>query len=120
MLTASAVATPNTLPRDAEFRSTLARKPQLAFHFMPQRPAPPDDALVYVLLLHGRDEGHSRPGFARLVVPDEDCTVILAQIDLFARFAGLPELRPVTQVEAVEGELPLRVRHRPRAEQTGA
>ncbi len=121
VLTASAVPTPYSLPRDAEFRSTLARSPQMAFDFGPQQSPPAEDAPLYVLLLHGPgEEDQAMPCFVHLAVPDEDCSVILARINLFARFASLPELRPVTQVEDTNRDLGLRVRQRLQVEETGA
>ncbi len=114
VLTASAVESPRTLPRDAEFRKTLARNPQRAFTFGPKPSPPPEGAPLYALLLYGtEDRDPSRAGFAHIVFPDEECAAALVRCDLFARFASsMPELQTAHQVEAISGELPLRARAR--------
>jgi hypothetical protein len=102
VMTASAVATPTTMVRRAEFRETLARSPQISLF--------PDDenggTALFGLYLHGPmiDE-KARPlpvlGFARLAFPDRYCRSYVGYVDLLSTYA--PEMKagyiPSEQIE---------------------
>ncbi|HVR46918.1 MAG TPA: hypothetical protein VMT95_09850 [Candidatus Binatia bacterium] len=90
ILTASAVATPKTLVRHAEFRQTLARDPQLSL--LPDADEGSGTA-YYSLYIHGplvTPEGLSLPklGFAHLVFPDRFLTKYVGRVDLLSTYAA--------------------------------
>jgi hypothetical protein len=90
ILTASAVATPKTLVRHAEFRQTLARDPQLSL--LPDADEGSGIA-YYSLYIHGplvTPEGLSLPklGFAHLVFPDRFLTKYVGRVDLLSTYAA--------------------------------
>lgn len=86
VMTASAVPTPGALPRNAVFRKTLARSPQISFPFARIDPPHPDDPL-YAFLLHGPDLNEPwRPAFLSVAFPNDRCDAYLGRIDLCARF----------------------------------
>jgi hypothetical protein len=90
ILTASAVASPKTVVRRAEFRQTLARDSQLTLW------SDSDDkagAAYYSLYIHGpivTPQGLSLPklGFAHLVFPDRFLTKYIGGVDLLANYAA--------------------------------
>lgn len=52
--------------------------------------APPDDAVLYGILLHGPDlQNRARPEFAHIVFPDQTCKRYVARINLFHRYRDL-------------------------------
>lgn len=90
VLTESAVATPDTMVRDAGFRFGYAAEYQLAMYFMNQVP-PPEDGYVYAILIHYPDTlNPARPAFLHVVFPSSHCTSYVERIDLLRRY---PELR---------------------------
>lgn len=94
VLTASAVATPRTIVRHAEFRETLARDSQMTLWNDPG----PEGSAYYSLYIHGplvTPQGHSLPklGFAHLVFPNRFLTSYIGRIDLLESYA--PNRAPV-------------------------
>jgi hypothetical protein len=87
VLTQSCVAFPDEAPRRAQFRQTLAQSGQFSLFTSNDVPA---DGYLYAVLIHGVDvlsERRSRPAFARIEFPDQECRRFLAGgIDLFMRF----------------------------------
>lgn len=86
VLTQSKTDGPLCLPRDADFRRTLAKAPQLAFEwFRPDQHADAEDPdAVYGVLVHGPDEEDcSKVAFIRILIPDAAGRSVLAHIDLF-------------------------------------
>lgn len=109
VLTACAVQNPSVIVRRALFRETYARGAQLNL-FEPEMPAP-EDARLYVILLHGPDaKDQTRPGFAHIVFPNSDCDAYLTRINLFDRYSSLiNSLWSVTE-EKVEDNLQVGLR----------
>lgn len=86
VLTQSKTEGPLCLPRDADFRRTLAKTPQLALEGFdaPSSPEAQDADAVYGVLAHGPDEEDSaRVAFIRILIPDAAGQTILSYIDLF-------------------------------------
>jgi hypothetical protein len=90
-MTASCVLTPSDLPREADYRETLATNPQMVLgDFLPEQPV---GEFLYAILLHGVDDSvKQRAGcrFAQIRFPlpgfkgyTED------RIDLFATFPAI-------------------------------
>jgi hypothetical protein len=93
ILTASSVQSPCDLVEEADFRLTLARDNQAALWPEPGD-EPPDDAPLYVILLHSKSRwpredqiqyGHL-PGSAYLSFPLPDLSGYAHEINLFERF----------------------------------
>ena len=94
ILTASSVQSPCDLVEEADFRLTLARDNQAALWPEPGD-EPPDDAPLYVILLHSKSRwpredqvryGHL-PGSAYLGFPLPDLSGYAHEINLFERFS---------------------------------
>lgn len=103
ILTASAVATPKTVVRHAEFRQTLARDSQLTLWSDPDENA---GAAYYSLYIHGplvTPQGLSLPklGFAHLVFPDRFLTKYIGRVDLLTNYAAerAPINIPVEEIQ---------------------
>ena len=115
VLTQACVLSPDSLPRHAEYRETLARHPQRAlpsFSFVEEAP-PAAGTPLYALLVHGADElDPTRPGFVQVIIPNRRCTVVLAKIDLIRRFPDLAATLPGTGPEVIEDRLEIAVRPR--------
>jgi len=89
ILTQSAVQSPDSPVRSAEFRKSLAGNPQLSLNFGGLEAAEDDvpGQYLYVILLHGKDvKDRSRPAFVQLVVPSADCSMFVARVDLYKKF----------------------------------
>ena len=78
-MTENAVADPSELPRDADFRATYARSSQGSLFGESNPPAP--DAPLYVMITYGPSNA-TEPHFASIIVPDPECSQILARIRL--------------------------------------
>lgn len=89
VLTASAVESPDTMVRDARFRRTLAKNPQLALGTVELEEDPPSDGLYAVLLYPSgaftlKAEA-ATPSFVLVRFPTSDCsTYIGGRIDALA------------------------------------
>jgi len=95
ILTASAVPTPSTIVRHAEFRETLARDSQLFLFGDPEEGA---GSAYYALYIHGSlqtPEGFSLPklGFANLVFPNRYLSGYVGRVDLLTTY--VPDRAPV-------------------------
>lgn len=99
VLTASSVPAPCAIVERAEFRQTLAR--DNAQRLWPEPgDIPPDDAPLYVLLLHSksrwettgesREHGHL-PGSAYIAYPSPKLDTYVHEINLFERFPEIVE-----------------------------
>ncbi len=83
VLTQSKTDGPLCLPRDAEFRGTWARSPQLAL-FGDLAPAESEGDAVYGVVVHGPDERNlARVGFIRILIPDASGKHVLDHLDLW-------------------------------------
>jgi len=119
VLTQNSVQTPCALVEKAEFRCTLAESSQLSF-WPEDRP---EDALLYVVLLHSRSQwetpqdrakfGHL-PGSAYLAYPSRTLDSYVHAINLFERF---PEIVDANCPDDLDTEA--RVRYVRRARRTG-
>lgn len=111
-MTQSCVLTPSDLPREADYRDTLATDSQLSFEFVPKQ-AP--GKYLYAIVLHGVDaDSKQRSGcrFAQVRFPLPEFTRYTADIvDLFAMFPMIvAEYTSPTDVDAEEPTaVPLRV-----------
>jgi len=89
-ITHSCVLSPDVVPRQAEFRATLASNGQLQM-FSPNEPS--TAIYLYAILTHGVDSDspkRSRPAFALFQFPNEACTAYVDEgINLFRRFPDL-------------------------------
>jgi len=108
VLTASAVEAPNSLVRDAIFRKTLAESSQ--HHLFGGDRIPPEDALLYGIILHGPTGVGlvPSPSFIRIAFPSNELDEYIANIDLLVH---LPELAAEIQ-SAVSPTKAIRVRPR--------
>lgn len=117
ILTASAVEGPGNLVRPALYRQTYASSSQLDLFI--KDTAPPDDAQLYAILLHGPDPAEPRqPLFGQVAFPDKACLSYVHEIDLFSRFEALVgSLRvPREEAEAQEPLIQLRKEARKKRE----
>jgi len=89
VLTVSAVESPGEVVRDAVFRKTLSQNPQ--GHLFRKREAPPEDARLYAILLHGPLGGGllRSPAFIRIAFPDPDCEVYVDSFNVLDLFPVL-------------------------------
>ena len=99
VLTASAVPAPCALVERAEFRQTLARDNAQRLWLEPGD-IPPDDAPLYVLLLHSRSRWPTRdewlefrhlPGSAYIAFPSPYLDSYVHEVNLFERFPQIVE-----------------------------
>jgi hypothetical protein len=103
VLTASAVATPQTIVRHAEFRETLARDNQLSLFVDPTEDT---GTAYYSLYIHGpllTPTGLSLPklGFANLVFPGRFLRSYIGRVDLLSNYAAerAPINIPVVEIQ---------------------
>jgi len=80
ILTVHAVNNAGELPRDADFRFTAAQSAQTEMY--EQQEPPPPDAKIYLQVIYGPRCG-SLPTFASIVVPNSDCSEIVAVIPMY-------------------------------------
>ncbi len=99
VLTASSVAAPCALVERAEFRQTLARDNAQRLWVEPGD-IPPDNAPLYLLLLHSRSRWATRdqwlehrhlPGSAYIAFPSPHLDAYVHEINLFERFPKIVE-----------------------------
>ncbi len=110
VLTQSKTEGPACLAREADFRLTLARSPQLVlnlfgdFSDVQNQAAEQEADAVYGLLAHGPDEqDESRLGFIRILIPDLSGKTVLESIDLmhfWAEGQG-PAVFPLTPIAPI-------------------
>jgi hypothetical protein len=88
VLTASAVAAPNEMVREALFRNTLARARQRKLFKQDEDDAPLPGSPLYGIVLYGPPEkGDQRfPGFVTVAFPDRTCSYYHRSVDLMAKF----------------------------------
>lgn len=92
VITASAVETSDTLVREARFRRSLAKNPQLALGIVEAEEDPPSDAL-YALLLYPNgalpEDATGDLGFVVVRFPASDCSTYVGDsIDALAESRG--------------------------------
>ena len=102
VMTVSAVEAPFEIVRPAVFRKTLARESQLQLFAEPEEPS--DDALLYVLLLHGPLGGGllTAPSFIHIAFPDPDCQKYVDRFNLLEYFPVLEadmKAKPATDIQ---------------------
>ena len=120
VLTASVVASPQSLVRQAEFRKPYAQSSQYEL-FGSNKSEPKEGALLYAILLHGADELEpKRPGFMTVAFPNSSCTRYVHAIDLFRRFADIEEAVRTNNTEVIGAELLVRLREVPKTQTEGA
>jgi hypothetical protein len=124
ILTVSKTLNPGDLPRDADFRQTLARDPQLvletfADQFPEFAPNPEADA-YYGIVTHGSDDNDpAKLGYIEILIPDSTGKHVLGRIDLIPLWnAGEARSFEVEEIAPVEPRL--RVVPRPAAQEPGA
>jgi hypothetical protein len=110
-MTQSCVLAPSDLPREADYRETLATHPQLLLEFMPREP---EGKFLYAILLHGVDDTvRQRAGcrFAEVRFPLRGFTGYTEErVDLFAMFPEIvAEYTGQTAAEEDAALLPIRV-----------
>jgi hypothetical protein len=123
VLTQSKTDGPGELPRDADFRRTLAQNPQLVLesfrHLVPSIEV--DANAVYGIVVHGpMDNDRDQLGFIEILIPDATGSRVLARIDLAGYWDGLSSpvtfpAQPITPVAPT-----LRIVAREEGEGTGA
>lgn len=89
-LTESCVRTPSSLPRDADFRETLAMEAQRSLFGEDEKES---DGYLYGVYLHGVDvasENRNRPAFAKVRFPNRRFSGYIGKgVDLWTRFADI-------------------------------
>jgi len=108
ILTISAVQSHGEVVRDAVFRKTLAQNPQ--GELFRKRELPPEDACLYVILLHGPLGGGMlrSPGFIRIAFPDQDCETYVDSfnlLDVFPILRAEMDKLPKTVIERKKSRL---------------
>jgi len=82
VMTVSAVEAPGDIVREAVFRKSLAQESQLEMFMEPE--PPPDDSMLYALLLHGPLGGGllASPAFIHIAFPGRDCDKYIDRFNL--------------------------------------
>jgi hypothetical protein len=92
-ITQASVATRHSLPRDAAFRSTLAKDAQRSLAFDDQEEVNDGGEYLYGVLLHSVDvraQNRKRPGFSCIRFPNRSFTGYVSDgIDLFVAFPDI-------------------------------
>lgn len=102
VMTISAVETPSEIVREAIFRKSLAEVSQL--EMFKERTPPPDDALLYAIVLHGPLGGGllSSPSFLHVGFPARECDHYADRFDLLDQFPVLQSeitTQPATEIQ---------------------
>lgn len=124
ILTVSKTLTPGDLPRDADFRRTLARNPQMVLELygdlLPEMAPHPEADAYYGIVAHGAAENDPASiGYIEILIPDATGKLVLGRVDLLP-FWNVGEGRPV-EVEVVEPVEPrLRIVPRTAEQDSGA
>ena len=90
-LTQSKVEKRGSLPRDAEFRGSYARSPQMVFDFVREEldSTQSDDAVLYGIIVHSPQEIERFPRFVDIVFPDSQYEYLLDKIPLMEKFPDI-------------------------------
>lgn len=105
-MTASSIPEAGEVARYAHYRDDFTRSSQLDL-FLDNASVPPDDAVMYVMLLHGPDrERRYQPSFAEIVFPTGNGLAYDHRVDLFARFPELVEAFRAERLVPIEPAAP--------------
>lgn len=93
VLTVSKTSNPGDLPRDADFRKTLSRNPQLILDqyrdLLPEMATHPEADAYYGIVGHGGAENDpARLGYVEILIPDSTGKFILGVVNLFPLWAA--------------------------------
>ncbi len=95
-LTANAVDHPNRLIRYARFRNTYAQASTPTLFGEP----PQEGDILYGILLHGPTDS-AYPEFARVAIPNRDCSEYVGGVDLLTSLAGPDAVQWATEEENI-------------------
>jgi len=120
VLTQSKVDDRYRLPRDAAFRGTYARSPQMLFDFMNGEipPNPDSHQALYAIMTHSPSDVAHLPLFVDIVFPDPTCKYILGRVRLMEKFPDVVQhFVPAEEVILPEVDQKLRLK-RPLADES--
>lgn len=121
-ITQSKVDARMALPREAGFRASYARSPQMVFDFAREEEACMSveaEPILYAIVVHAPSDLASRPLFVDIVFPDAAYQEIVGRVGLLEKFPDVTEhLEPATEEIAPEFAQKLQLKRSSSSENT--